>query len=300
MLVVTLVTFSMMLVAPGGPSMLLDPNAGAEDLARMRQLLGLDEPIIVQYLKWLRQLSDGNLGVSYSAGRPVAGLIRDSLPATLVLSGAGLLVATLGGVTLGVISAVRRYSPFDHVITVVSFFGLSMPAFWYGLMLIMLFSVRLQLLPAGGMFTIDSAFSLVDRLRHLILPVLVLGTVNMAEIVRYTRASMLTALGQDYVKTARSKGISEAKVLYQHALKNACIPIVTVIGLLLPRLVGGAAVTETVFSWPGMGRLAVGAAFERDYPMIMGISLAVSAMVIVSNLLTDLCYVYLNPRIRYD
>jgi peptide/nickel transport system permease protein len=290
----------MMLSAPGGPSMLLDPNARAEDIARMRQLMGLDDPIAIQYLKWLQQVCHGNLGVSYSAGRPVFALIRDSLPATLVLSGAALSLAVTSGIALGVLSAVKRYSLVDHVITVVSFFGLSVPVFWYGLMVIMLFSVRLQLLPAGGMFTIDSTFSLGDRLQYLVLPVLVLGTVNMAEIVRYTRASMLTVLGQDYIKTARSKGIGEVKVLYQHALKNACIPVVTIIGLLLPRLVGGAAVTETVFSWPGMGRLAVSAAFERDYPTIMGITLAISAMVIVSNLLTDLCYVYLNPRIRYD
>lgn len=148
--------------------------------------------------------------------------------------------------------------------------------------------------------TIDSTFWLADRLQHLVLPTLVLGSVNMADIVRYTRAGMLTVLQQDYIKRARSKGIGEVRGLCPHALKNACIPVVTVSGLLLPRLVGGAAVTESAFNWPGMGRLAVGAAFERDYPTIMGITLAVSAMVIVSNLLTELCYLYLNPRIRYD
>jgi peptide/nickel transport system permease protein len=168
MIIVTLVTFSMMLTAPGGPSMLLDPNASAVDLARMRQLLGLDEPIVIQYLKWLRQVGVGNLGVSYSAGRPVFTLIRDSLPGTLVLSGAALLVAILGGITLGVLSAVKRYSLLDHLITVVSFLGVSVPVFWYGLMLIMLFSVRLHLLPAGGMFTIDSPFSLGDRVQYLL------------------------------------------------------------------------------------------------------------------------------------
>jgi peptide/nickel transport system permease protein len=203
MIVVTLVTFSLMLSAPGGPSMLLDPDASAADLARMRQLLGLDDPVALQYLQWLCQVFHGNLGVSYSAGRPMFDLIRDSLPATLVLSGAALLCAILGGIALGVLLAVKRYSLFDHPITVVSFFGLSVPVFWYGLMLIMLFSVRLQLLPAGGMFTIDSAFSLADRLRYLILPTLVLGTVNMAEIVRYTRASMLTVLGGSLGSTQR-------------------------------------------------------------------------------------------------
>jgi peptide/nickel transport system permease protein len=298
--VVTLLTFLMILVAPGGPSMLLDPNATAEDLARMRQLLGLDDPAPIQYWKWLRNVLQGNLGVSYSIGRSVFDLIREGLPATLVLAGSALCFAVVFGITLGVLSAVNRYSLFDHVITVISFFGLSVPVFWYGLMLIMFFSVRLHLLPAGGMFTIGEPFSLGDRLEHLCLPMLVLGTVNMAQIVRYTRSSMLTVLGQDYIKTARSKGIAEIKVLYKHALKNACIPVVTIIGLLLPRLVGGAAVTETVFSWPGMGRLAVTAAFERDYPTIMGLTLAVSAMVILSNLLTDMIYVYLNPRIQYE
>ncbi|RMF87541.1 MAG: ABC transporter permease [Nitrospinota bacterium] len=300
MFIVTVVTFAMILSAPGGPSILLDPNASAEDLARMRRLLGLDDPIHVQYFKWIRNVAQGNLGVSYNIGRPVLDLIRDGLPATLVLAGSALLFAILFGISLGILSAVRRYSLLDHLITVISFFGLSVPVFWYGLMLIMFFAVRLRWLPAGGMFTIGSGFSLLDRLRHLLLPMLVLGTVNMAQIVRYTRSSMLTVLQQDYIKTARSKGIHEARVLYKHALKNACIPVVTIIGLLLPRLVGGAAVTETVFSWPGMGRLAVSAAFERDYPTIMGITLAVSAMVILSNLLTDILYVYLNPRIRYE
>ncbi len=300
MFVVMLLTYAMILSSPGGPSILLDPNATAEDLARMRKLLGLDEPIYVQFGKWFSNVIRGNLGTSYSVGRTVLDLILEGLPATLLLAGSALFWAVFFGITLGVLSAVKRYSLFDHLITLVSFLGLSVPVFWYGLMLIMLFSVRLQLLPAGGMFTIGSDFSLGDRLQHLLLPMIVLGTVNMAQIVRYTRSSMLTVLGQDYIKTARSKGISEAVVLYKHALKNACIPVVTIIGLLLPRLVGGAAITETVFSWPGMGRLAVTAAFERDYPTIMGITIAVSAMVILSNLLTDIIYVYLNPRIQYE
>lgn len=300
MFVVMLLTYAMILSSPGGPSILLDPNATAEDLARMRKLLGLDEPIYVQFGKWFGNVIRGNLGTSYSVGRTVLDLILEGLPATLLLAGSALFWAVFFGIMLGVLSAVKRYSLFDHLITLVSFLGLSVPVFWYGLMLIMLFSVRLQLLPAGGMFTIGSDFSLGDRLQHLLLPMIVLGTVNMAQIVRYTRSSMLTVLGQDYIKTARSKGISEAVVLYKHALKNACIPVVTIIGLLLPRLVGGAAITETVFSWPGMGRLAVTAAFERDYPTIMGITIAVSAMVILSNLLTDIIYVYLNPRIQYE
>lgn len=300
LLVVSLVVFAMVTQAPGGPSILLDRNMGAEEIARMRALLGLDQPVHVQYVRWLVQVLRGNLGVSYQAGLPVLEIILQMLPNTLLLSAAALALSLVVAIPAGVISAARPYTAVDHTVTFLCFFGISIPTFWYGLMLIVLFSIMLGWLPPGGMQTIGAPRTLVDTTRHLLLPAVVLGTANMALFARYTRSSTLAVLRQDYVRTARSKGLAERIVLYRHALRNALITVVTVVGLQLPRLVGGAAITETVFAWPGMGSLAVRAAFERDYPMIMGITLVVSLVVAASNLLVDLAYVYIDPRIRYE
>lgn len=297
-IVITVFTFALIQASPGGPSVLLDPNMTPEDVARARAIYGLDQPVHVQYLRWLGQVAQGKLGFSFGVGRPVAELISGSLSPTLILAGASLLFALVVAIPLGVISAVRRGTWVDQVATTVSAFGLSLPVFWYGLMLITLFAVTLRWLPGGGMYTVGQE-SLGDLLLHLALPVVTLGTVNMAQLVRYTRSSMLGVLHQDYVRTARSKGISERAVIYRHAFRSALIPIVTLLGILIPRLVGGAAVTESVFSWPGMGRLAVSAAFRRDYPTIMGITLLISLLVIVSNLIVDLTYSRLDPRVRY-
>ncbi len=300
LLVVSLVVFALVTQAPGGPSILLDRNMGAEEMARMRAILGLDQPLHVQYVRWLGQVLRGNLGVSYQAGLPVLEIIGQMLPNTLILSAAALALSLIVAIPAGVVSAARPYTALDHTVTFLCFFGISVPVFWYGLMLIVLFAIVLGWLPAGGMQTIGEARSLVDLTRHLILPAVVLGTANMALFARYTRSSTMAVLRADYVRTARSKGLEERAVLYRHALRNALITIVTVIGLQLPRLVGGAAITETVFAWPGMGSLAVRAAFERDYPMIMGITLVISFVVAASNLLVDMVYVYLDPRIRYE
>jgi peptide/nickel transport system permease protein len=297
--VITVFTFVLISSAPGGPSVLLDPNMDPSDTARLRAVYGFDDPTIVRYFKWLWQVMQGNLGYSLGVGREVSSLIASALPATLILSGAALALATLVAIPVGVIAAVRRNSWIDQVITTTSFFGLSLPIFWYGLMLIIAFSILLPWLPAGGMITPGDG-SAPDILVHLILPAITLATVNMAQLVRYTRSAMITALRQDYVRTARSKGMREARVLNHHALRTALIPIVTLFGLLIPRLVGGAAVTESVFSWPGMGRLAVSAAFRQDYPTIMGITLLISLVVIVSNFVVDLLYARLDPRVSYS
>ncbi|MGQ0571888.1 MAG: ABC transporter permease [Armatimonadota bacterium] len=300
LLVVSLVVFALVIQAPGGPSILLDRNMGQEEIARMRTILGLDQPLHIQYIRWLVQVLRGNLGVSYQAGLPVVEIIRQMLPNTLLLSAAALALSLVVAIPAGVVSAARPYTPLDHTVTFLCFFGISVPVFWYGLMLIVLFSIVLGWLPPGGMQTIGEPRNVVDLARHLILPAVVLGTANMALFARYTRSSTMAVLRQEYVRTARSKGLPERSVLYRHALRNALITIVTVVGLQLPRLVGGAAITETVFAWPGMGSLAVRAAFERDYPMIMGITLVISAVVAASSLLVDVVYVYLDPRIRYD
>lgn len=298
--VVTLAVFILIQAAPGGPSILIDPNMSAEDVQALRQTLGLDEPVHVQYFRWVGSLMHGDLGQSYAMGRPVTELIMQKMPATLLLAGAALVFAVGLGIPLGIISAVKRYSTADYAVTTVSFFGLSVPVFWYGLMLIILFSVKLRILPAGGMYELGREITAWEVFKHLLMPAVVLGTVNMAQITRYTRSSFLTVLRQDYVRTARAKGLRETWVLYKHALRNALIPVVTIIGLILPRFLGGAAVTETVFTWPGLGSLAIAAAYNRDYPTIMGVSLIVSFLAIFSNLLVDLLYSVIDPRVKYD
>jgi peptide/nickel transport system permease protein len=297
-LVITIFTFVLIHSAPGGPSILLDPNMSPQDTARLREVYGLDQPVHVQYLRWLWQVFQGNFGFSLGVGRPVSQLIMTALPATLILSGTALLVAIVIAIPIGILAAVYRDTWFDQLITMVSFFGLSLPVFWYGLMLIIFFAVMLPWLPAGGMYT-PGQESFPDLLAHLILPVITLATVNMAQLVRYTRSAMIGVLRQDYVRTAHSKGVSQLAVVSLHAFRTALIPVVTLLGLLIPRLVGGAAVTESVFSWPGMGRLAVAAAFRQDYPTIMGITLLISIVVVVSNLIVDLLYARLDPRVSY-
>jgi peptide/nickel transport system permease protein len=297
-LFVSTATFLLIQSAPGGLSILLDPELDLETAQRIEVNLGLDQPLHVQYGRWLGSLLQGDLGWSFINRRPVLDLVLERLPATVLLSTVSLLLAVGFGIPLGILAAKRHYSFYDHLSTLVSFIGLATPNFWLAILLIFLFSVRLRLLPSAGMYTIGEGFSLVDRLKHLILPSIVLATGALAQITRYTRSSMLEVLVQGYIRTARSKGLSEAVITLRHEMRNALIPIVTIIGLLLPRLVGGAAITEAIFGWPGMGRLAVDAAFHRDYPLILGVTLFVSVMVVFTNLLVDLLYAYLDPRIR--
>jgi peptide/nickel transport system permease protein len=300
LIVVSIIMFVIIRMAPGGPAILLQQDITKEMAVTMARELGLDRPIAVQYLDWASNVLKGNLGQSLSLKLPVAELIRARMGATLWLAGLAMLLAVCLAIPLGVISAVRRYSIFDYLATGIAFFGISVPVFWFGLMLIILFSVTLQCLPSGGMYTIGADFSDADRLKHALMPAIVLSSASMAQLARYTRSSMLSALREDFVRTARSKGLSERIVIYKHALRNALIPVVTMLGVIVPRLVGGAAITETIFSWPGMGRLAVDAAFQRDYPVIMAVTLLVSLIVIVAGQVVDLIYVLIDPRIKYD
>jgi peptide/nickel transport system permease protein len=228
----------------------------------------------------------------------VTDLIMSRIPATLLLSGTALALALLIAVPLGIVSAIKPYGPIDYAATLISFIGVSIPVFWFGIMLIILFSVRWGWLPSGGMYTLGSSFSIEDRVKHLILPVIVLSSIPMAQLMRFVRSSMRTELKRDYLRVARGKGLQESTVLWRHGVRNAMIPVVTVFGLLLPATISGAPVTESIFSWPGMGRLAVDAAFQRDYPLIMGVTLFVSVMVIATNLVVDVAYAYLDPRIK--
>jgi peptide/nickel transport system permease protein len=297
---VSLVLFALMRLAPGGPeAVLIGGEFSQEVAAQIRHRLGLDRPLPVQYARWAAAALRGDLGRSFKTGDPVATLILDRLGPTLQLTGGALALALVVAVPLGVLAAVRRNTVWDTIGTAVSLFGVSFPSFWLGIMLILLFSEVLRLLPPSGLSEYGREGDLLARLRHAVLPTLTLGLIQMASFMRFTRSSLLEALRQDYVRTARAKGVPGARVVWRHALRNALIPVVTVIGLSLPVLVGGAVLTETVFAWPGIGRLAVGAVFERDYPVIMGVNLLVAAVVIGANLLTDIAYCLIDPRISY-
>lgn len=300
LLVVVTATFALLQFAPGGPTVLLDPDVAPEDIELLRIRLGLDQPIHVQYLRWLGAAVRLDLGNSFVLARPVTSLIVDRLPATLLLSGSALLLALVLALPLGVLAAKYRGRWIDHVSTFVAVAGVSIPNFWLGIVLILLFSVTFRLLPSSGMVSPGESFHLVDLARHLFMPMLVLGISTMAQLTRYMRSSMLGVLRQDYVRTAYAKGLHEYAVLGRHAVRNALVPVVTVVGLLLPRLVGGAVVIETVFAWPGIARLAVNAAFQRDFPIVMGVTLMIAFVVVVANLIVDLMYGYIDPRIRLD
>jgi peptide/nickel transport system permease protein len=296
--IVTVVTFVLIHTAPGGPAMLQNPDLGRDQIARIRANLGLDDPLPVQYVRWLRAALRGDFGRSYNTVEPVARLVATRLPNTLLLTGFALGLAVVAAIPLGVASATRRNTPLDRAIAAVSFMGISTPVFWLGIVLIVVFSVQLKALPAGGMYQVGAPFSIGDRVRHLLMPVFVLTIANLAEVTRYTRSAMIGALGEDYVRTAHAKGLPAAAVLVRHALRNALIPVITIVGVYLPRAVSATAITETVFSWPGMGQLAVQSAATRDYPVVLGATLAVAVFAVGSSLLTDLAYGLADPRIR--
>ncbi len=296
----SILLFVIMRLAPGGPeAVLVGSDLSPDAAAQVRHRLGLDRSLALQYLGWATAALRGDLGRSFKTNDAVTTLIVDRLPPTLQLTGGALALALVVAVPLGVLAAVRRGTIWDTVGSAVSLVGVSFPSFWLGIMLILLFSEALHLLPPSGLSPYGLETDVAARVRHAILPTLTLGLIQMAALMRFTRSSLLEALRQDYVRTARAKGLSPARVVWRHALRNALIPVVTVVGLSLPTLVGGAVLTETVFAWPGIGRLAVGAVFERDYPVIMGVNLAVAAVVILANLVTDIAYLVIDPRISY-
>jgi peptide/nickel transport system permease protein len=294
------VGFAVLHLAPGGPAAIyaLTPSMSAEDLARITRELGLDRPVPEQYLKWIRGVLTGNWGRSYRDGRLVLEIIGERIPATLLLMGSAFGLAVGLGLAAGIVSAVRQYSLFDHLLTFVSMVALSVPTFWLGLMAIYVFAVLLRVLPPGNVGTIGADFALLDRLRHLILPAATLGLVMVATWSRYTRASMLDVIREDYVRTARAKGMPAGAVILKHALRNALIPLITLAGLQLPMMLSGALVAETVFTWPGMGRLFVDSIGYRDYPVLMGLLMLTALLVVAGNLVADLIYAAVDPRVR--
>jgi ABC-type dipeptide/oligopeptide/nickel transport system permease component len=286
---VSVVVFFILHLTGDPAALLLPPDATAEDIAKFRTAMGFDDPWVVQYARFLKGAVRGDFGESLRHGEPAMGLVLERLPATFELAGAGLLIALTLAIPAGILSAVRRNTSVDYVSTVVALLGQAMPTFWLGIMLILVFSVRLNWLPSSGR----------GSLEHLILPAITLGLFTTARITRLTRSGMLEVLGQDYIRTARAKGVGEPPVVWKHALKNASIPIVTIVGIELGTLLGGSVITETIFAWPGVGRLSVQAIFNRDYPVVQSAVFLLASTFVIVNLLVDVIYTYLDPRIRY-
>jgi len=293
-------TFFLVKLAPGQLSILADPTMDPGVVASVERRFGLDRPPAEQYVRWIGRMSQGDLGTSLVYGRPVLQMITERLPATLLLGLAALVITVLIGIPAGIVAARWPNSPVDQALSFLGIVGLATPNFWLGILLIIFFSVTLGWLPGSGMQTIGQPFSLLDRASYLILPAVVLATSTTAEIMRYTRSSWLEVMNLDFVRTARSKGLAEPRVHLKHVFKNAFIPVLTILGLMLPRLVGGSAIVESLFSWPGIGSMAVNSAVSRDATVILGTTLFVSAGVIVSNLVIDVLYGIVDPRIRYD
>jgi peptide/nickel transport system permease protein len=302
MIVITFATFALMQLLPGGPLAAYEnnPEISQKDIERLRHEMGLDRPIPVQYWSWLKNFVRGDWGYSFATKRPVLSEIGDRLPNTLYLTGLSLVAALLIAIPAGILSATRQYSVFDHVVTTLTYVGRSMPVYFSGLLLIIVFSIWLRWLPSGGMHTLGKELSIIDGLRHLALPLLSLSTLIAAKYVRFLRTSMLEVIHLDYIRTAAAKGLRERVIIFKHAFRNAAIPLVTVVAVDLPVLFAGALFTETIYSWPGMGRLFVDAATRFDYSVVMGIVAAIAFLVVLSNLLADVVYAILDPRITFS
>jgi peptide/nickel transport system permease protein len=299
-LLITLIMFVIINLAPGDPIDMFVGQQGLklDEIERIRTSLGLNEPIYVRYVKWLGQLFQGNLGYSYLDNQPVIHRLAERLVPTFSLMIFVIILSHAVALPIGVLSAIRQYSWLDYLATGIAFFGVSFPNFFAGLVAIYVFSLSLGWLPTGGLETIGAGFSVADRVYHLLLPGMVLAFREMGVLVRYTRSSMLDVIRQDYVRTARAAGLSEWSVTFRHALRNALLPLITMLGLMIPRLFAGVVIIEQIFQWPGMGRLAIEAILSRDYPVLMGLTLSSAVAVLVGNLLADILYAMADPRIR--
>jgi peptide/nickel transport system permease protein len=298
---VTIFNFFIINLAPGNPvDMFVNPNMSEADKEAKKEALGLNDPLWEQYGRWMGNLLQGDFGYSFASYEPVMNNIVDRMGPTLLLMGAALIIAYLIAIPVGILSATRQYSFIDYLTTSVSFLGISIPNFFLGLGAIYVFSIVFKIFPTGGMNTLGSSGGFMDTFMHLILPATVLGTAIAGNMVRYVRSSMLEVMGQDYLRTARAKGLREFVINNKHALRNALIPIVTVIGLDIPMLIGGAVVTEQIFQWPGLGQLTIQSIGSRDYPTLMALNFLAAFTVLFSNLLTDVMYSVVDPRIKYN
>lgn len=299
---ITILAYFILNLAPGSPldAMLVDPRITAAELERKRIALGLDKPVIVQYFNWLKMLLQGDLGFSYSTQRPVADMILERLPATATLAGASMVFSLLIAIPLGIFAATKPNSKRDYISGGISMLMMATPNFFVGLVFIYFFAIVFQILPSGGMYSsAGGAKTFADLAKHMIMPCMVLSFQQIGNWVRHMRSGMLEVMQEDYIRTARSKGLKQKMVIIKHGLKNALIPVITIIGMSIPSLVGGAVVTEQVFGWPGVGSLMVTAIEARDYPVIMGVTVMIAVAVLLANILTDLAYGLVDPRISY-
>ncbi|MFC3831599.1 MULTISPECIES: ABC transporter permease [Deinococcus] len=300
LVLISLITFFLINLAPGGPSAASRFETTAEERAALTKQLGLDQPLVTRYGQWAGNLVQGDFGVTLNGGQPIGPILRQRLGNTAQLGLSALLLSVVIGIPLGILTAMRRNSALDHVVNAITTLGMSIPDFWTGIMAILLFSVVWKVLPSSGLYDASAGFSATGWLQHMILPAGVLAFVMLPNLVRFTRSSLLEVLGMDYLRTARAKGVREQRVIAKHALRNAFVPIIAMVGLILPALLSGSVIIESVFGLPGMGRLAVDAALGRDYNTIMAVTLVAGAVVIVTNLLVDLTYSLVDPRIRHD
>ena len=297
---ITLIDYAIMCLAGSPLEMLKGPRISDAALQAKEIAAGLDKPLIVQYFVWLWQLLQGNLGYSMKSYEPVSAMIGSHIGPTLLLMGASLALSLLIAVPAGIYSAVKQYSKGDYAVVTASFIGSSIPSFFLALILIYIFTVKLGILPSGGMNTLGMDGSVADTIRHMVLPVTVLAVSLAGSNIRYIRSSFLEILQQDYLRTARAKGLGSMRVIWKHAMRNALLPIVTVIGMQIPMLFGGAVIIEQVFSWPGLGLMTMTAIMGRDYPVIMGVCLLSAVVVLVSNLITDILYALVDPTIQLN
>ena len=297
---ITMIDYAIMCLAGSPLEMLKGPRISDAALQAKEIAAGLDKPLIVQYFVWLWQLLQGNLGYSMKSYEPVSAMIGSHIGPTLLLMGASLALSLLIAVPAGIYSAVKQYSKGDYAVVTASFIGSSIPSFFLALILIYIFTVKLGILPSGGMNTLGMDGSVADTIRHMVLPVTVLAVSLAGSNIRYIRSSFLEILQQDYLRTARAKGIGYKRVIWKHAMRNALLPIVTVIGMQIPMLFGGAVIIEQVFSWPGLGLMTMTAIMGRDYPVIMGVCLLSAVVVLVSNLITDILYALVDPTIQLN
>ncbi len=299
---ISILLFFLMHAMPGGPLALFvhQPGMTHKELQAIAASYGINQPVWVQYIDWLGKAVQGNFGYSYIYGQPAAQMMVQRIPATAELMGSAFLLSFVVAFLLGIVSAIRQYSFIDYFVTVVSYFGMSLPTFFLGIVAIIFFSVELHWFPSGGMASVVGPAGLGDHLRHLVLPAFVLGFFILAQWSRYIRSSMLEVINADYIRTARAKGVSERSVIWRHALRNALLPVVTVIVLDTAFLAGGALVTETIFAWPGMGRLFYQAISQSDYPILMVIVSFLSVVIVLANIVADVLYGLLDPRVSYN
>jgi len=295
--------FLVVTIAPGSPVTHLRgvPNLDTSVIEQRKAQLGIDQPFLVQYVRWLGRILRFDLGLSFdSARRPVADLIKERMPATITLSVASIILGWGIGIPVGILSARYQYSVFDYVITFLAFVGISIPSFFFGLILLYVFALKLNVLPAGGFFLAGEVRTAAGFISYLLLPALTLGLGSIAGVARYMRASLLEVINQDYLRTARAKGLSERIVVYKHALRNALLPILTLLGFMIPSIFSGAVIVESIFAWPGLGSLAIQAVNERNYPVIMGINMMFAVLIFFGSIIADISYAFADPRIRYE